>query len=116
MKPLWSTRIEQNTPEALARLAQDLREMLNNGLTITDNLNAAYVTAALPNTTEVLIANPLHTIPKDVTAVYAEIGETATYAPLLKWRMLNERVLAITATYIAAPSGTPNVRLRIVAG
>lgn len=118
-KPGWPTTVPPGTErDTLAALVRDAHEMLSGGLTIADNMRAAYIDYVLPDGVETLIQNPLKTIrPYDITAVYATADGAATFPPLVSWSVRPSGLLSITAQYITPPPGSdPTVRLRIHAG
>lgn len=120
-KPGWPTTIPPGTErDALVALVRDAHTILNGGITVTDNMLAAYTKlVVLDDGVEVLVPNPLRggVKPIDIVAVYAEADGQAVYPPLLKWYVTPSGLLSITPQYITAPSGSPpSVRLRVHAG
>jgi len=76
-----------------------------------------YTEVVLPDSTEILVPNPLRDIPPcDITAVFASADGEATFPPLVRWSVRDSGLLSLTASYINVPLGSdPKVRLRVTA-
>lgn len=120
-KPGWPTTIPPGTErDTLVALVRDAHTILNGGVTIADNMLAAYTQLiVLDDGVEVLLPNPLKggVKPIDITAVYAEADGSATFPPILRWYVTTSGLISITPQYVTTPSGSaPSVRLRLHAG